>query len=316
MNAASEMRGHTLSAIRPRFGGQSLPVRVLHRGYRDLWETPRRSRIRKAFLARAHSWNALDHGDAELHTLLCHRDVEMGMCASLAFAFACGRRFSWIVHDDGSLTTGDVERITATIPGTFVIGRRQADERARREHYGLRRVQEYRDSQVMALKLVDVRIWARSDRIGYLDSDICFFRYPEFFLNALEREASGSFFNRDIRDSYVLTRDELERRMGFAPPERINAGLWVMDRDDIDLDRIEGWLAGPGFSDCRYGYTLDQTMIAMLGVVSGHGIAHLPREYDVDLHKTLAASVCKHYVGAIRHGFELEGLTSLMGGTR
>jgi hypothetical protein len=310
--SAVDSAGRSTSSIRPRFGGQNIAVRAAHRFYRDSWETPRRARIRSAFLAKGASWKNLPGGDAEMHTLLCHRDVEMGMCAALSFAFTCGRRFRWVVHDDGSLTAQDVARINETIPGTRVIDRKTADERARRECSQLRYSQVYRDRQVMALKLVDVRIWAESARIAYLDSDICFFRQPEFFLRALRGEAAGSYFNRDIKDSYVLSRPEIDRRTGIAAPEKINAGLWVMNRDDIDLDRIEEWLAGPAFSDCRYAYTLDQTMIAMLGAVSGHGIAHLPPEYDVDLTKPVEGSVCKHYVGAIRHGFELEGLATLL----
>ena len=123
----------------------------------------------------------------------------------------------------------------------------------------------------MALEVVDLRIWAKADRIAYLDSDVCFFRYAEFFRKALPGELSGNYFNRDIEDACVRPRQQIERRTGVVPPEKNNAGPWVMKREEIDLDRIEDWLAGPAFSDCRYGYTLDQTMIAMLRPVSGHG---------------------------------------------
>jgi hypothetical protein len=299
--------------ITPRFTGHpNFFVRGTHWFYRKAYEEPLRRLIRQRFLQRGVPWDSLAEDAGELHTLLCHRDVEMGLCAAMCYALAARSRFRWFVHDDGSLTSDDRERICASVPGAAVISRQASDERAAREYGHLAKILEYRRRQVMALKLVDVRIWAESDRIAYLDSDICFFRYPDFFLKALRGVSRGSYFNKDAKDAYVLDRLEIGRRLGVAPHQRVNAGLWVMNRNDIDLDVIERWLNDPSIKECLYAYTLDQTFISMLAVLGADGVDHLPPEYDVDLAKPVATCVSKHYVGAIRHGFELEGLRAMM----
>ena len=302
-----------MGKLTPRFTGHpNLLVRGAHWFYRKAYEEPLRRRIRQRFLQRGVPWDSLAEDAGELHTLLCHRDVEMGLCAAMCYALAARSRFRWFVHDDGSLTSEDRERIHAAVPDALVISRQAADERAARECGHLPKIQEYRRRQVMALKLVDVRIWAEADRIAYLDSDICFFHYPDFFLKSLRGEIKGSYFNKDIQDAYVLDRLEIGRRLGVAPHPRTNAGLWVMDRNLIDLDLIERWLNDPSIKECLYAYTLDQTFISMLAVLGADGVDYLPPEYDVDLRKPVADSVSKHYVGAIRHGFELEGLRAMM----
>ena len=302
-----------MSGIRPRFKGHPNGlVRGFKKLYRISYEDPLRRTIRRRFIEREVRWESLGDAGGELHTLLCHRDVEMAIAAAMCYALAAQSRFNWIIHDDGSLTVNDVQLIGRLVPFARVIDRRSADARFEQEYRRFPKIGEYRRNQVMALKLVDVRIWAGSARIGYMDSDICFSAYPGIFLKALNGEIKGSLFNRDIQDAYVLDRKEIGRRLGVAPYPRVNAGLWVMDRDAIDLDTIEKWLNDPGLRDCLFAYTLDQTFVSMLGVLSSDGISHLPPEYDVDLLKPIEGSVSKHYVGAIRHGFELEGLRAVM----
>ena len=45
---------------------------------------------------------------------------------------------------------------------------------------------------------------------------------------------------------------------------------------------------------------------------SEDGCDYFPTEYDVSFKKSSADCCVKHYVVAIRHGFELEGITQLM----
>jgi hypothetical protein len=164
----------------------------------------------------------------------------------------------------------------------------------------------------MALKLVDVKLWRRGERLSYIDSDILFFRRPDFFLDALQGKHTKNYFNKDISDSYVRRADEILSDVGVRPLDRLNAGLWVMYQDAIDLDRIESWLRHPAFSGKLYAYTLDQTFISMLANSSPHGVEHLPATYDVAFRKDVTMSVNKHYVGAIRHAYEMEGLKYLL----
>ena len=236
----------------------------------------------------------------------------MAICSVFAANLFCDRAFRWVFHDDGSLEDVDEKLILEKIPGSLVVRRAQADAHAEEVLKDYPEILEYRRQQLMALKIVDVRLWGEGEKFGYVDSDVLFVKNPEFFLDALGNKNPKNYFNKDIQNAYVKTPDEIEVFSGVRPFENGNAGLWVMHRKAIDLDKVEAWFKNPGFSDKLYAYTLDQTFINILANISPHGAAHLPTEYDVDLHKSLENAVDKHYVGVIRHGYELEGLTYLL----
>lgn len=290
----------------------SVPRRALHKLYRTIYETPTRKKIAASVLALAPSRPVDEDLPYTVHMLVCHRDLSMAICTARVANLAFGRALPWVFHDDGSLTDDDERSFREHLPGCTVARRVKADRIARERLVNYPEILKYREHQIMALKLVDVKLWASGPRLAYIDSDILFFRRPDFFVEALAGERSKNYFNRDLSDAYVRPADEIGSKVGVRPLDRLNAGLWVMHNDAIDLDKIEGWLKHKAFRGNLYDYTLDQTFISMLANSSSDGVEHLPQEYDVAYRKDVASSPNKHYVGAIRHGYELEGLQYLM----
>ncbi len=236
----------------------------------------------------------------------------MAICSAMVMNLQCKRAFVWIFHDDGSLDDRDEKTILSNLPGSKVVRRLEADLFAEKALRDYPEILEYRRQQIMALKIIDVRIWGKGKKFGYVDSDILFFQRPDFYLDALSNKNSKNYFNKDLQSAYVQTPDQIEAFLGIRPFEKGNAGLWVMHREDINLDKIEEWLKNPGFAKNLYDYTLDQTFINLLANISPHGAEYLPTGYDVDYYKSPEHCVDKHYVGAIRHGYELEGLRFIL----
>jgi hypothetical protein len=286
---------------------------TLHRAYQISYETPRRKAL-AAKVAELPPSPAVD-GDVTLsvHMLICSSHVTMATCTAKAANLAFEQPLPWVFHDDGSLLDEDVEHLSTHFPGTTVVRRADADRRAAEELDAYPMIRAYRQEQVMALKLVDVRLWAAGDRIAYIDSDILFFRRPAFFIDELSKPYGKNYFNRDIASGYVQSEDDIEARVGIRPLPRANAGLWIMNAEALDLDVIEEWLSHAGFAENLFDYRLEQTFISMLARRSAAGVEHLPETYDVSFRKSVRTSVDKHYVGRIRHGFELEGLSYLLG---
>ena len=280
----------------------------------EYFRNKRRERIRKKFLLTVSCKNINKVLPFTVHMMLCKRDLEMAMCSAKAFNNVMGDGMRYRFHDDGSLDETDVIFVEKHLPGTKVILRREADQRAQKELSEYPKILEYRKNQIMSLKIIDVTIWGEGDRFCYVDSDVLFFKKPDFFIKALKGEIPKNYFNKDIQNAYMQTPDAIESFLNIRPLEKANAGLWVMNRADINLDTIESWLNNPGFKKSLYGYTLDQTFISMLANNSEGGAEHLPSTYDVNFFKKPEVSVCKHYVGAVRHGYELEGLLYLMNG--
>ncbi len=85
-----------------------------------------------------------------------------------------------------------------------------------------------------------------------------------------------------------------------------------MNSSDIDLSQIEGWLQTDYLKKYISQYRLEQTLVSLLAGKSTNGASFFPSEYDVDFFKQPNKNVCKHYVGKIRHGYELEGVRHLL----
>lgn len=299
-------------ALIPTVSDKSIAGRIKYRlqnGTRSFF----RRRIRKRILALLPRYEYVtDQNDATLHMLVCRRDHEMAIITASLFNRQVGRGHRFVFHDDGTITEDIAKKFSHYLPGTTMVRREKADSVAAEQLNAYPRIQEFRRSQIMALKLIDAKLWGQGERIGYVDSDILFLKYPKEFLNTLKSARDVNYFNRDIADAYVLERTTIERALGYGPAARVNAGLWVMNAADIDLDKIENWLVQPLFSAFRADYRLDQTFISMLAQLSESGVGYFPEGYDVDMSKDVSTSICKHYVGRIRYGYELEGLRYLL----
>lgn len=236
----------------------------------------------------------------------------MGICAFLSLYRVTKKNFMITFHDDGSLDDATENYIKSKL-NARIVRRAEADASADIQLKDFPGIKLYRQKQVMALKLIDVRLYAKGERIAYIDSDILFFKDPVFVTSMLDSQEHGiNYFNRDIANAYVDSPENIFSNTGDMPLEKVNAGFWVMNKTDIDLEQIERWLQSSYFKQHAEKYVLDQTIISMLAAKSKYGAAHMPEVYDVSFNKDPAASVCKHYVGRIRHGFELEGLQYLM----
>ena len=82
---------------------------------------------------------------------------------------------------------------------------------------------------------------------------------------------------------------------------------------DDHFDHIEKWLGEfEEHEKVIKWHRIEQTLIVMLAAVYKKPWMHLPPEYDVAFSKDVSKNICKHYVGAIRFGFELEGVKYLL----
>ena len=278
-------------------------------------ENKRRIKLRQTIVKLPPSPLPDTKSNLNAHMLLGKKHVEMAICTCKALNLAAGSSFSFVFHDDGSLTQSDFDKLLFQFPGSLVIDRDIADKIANEKLNHYPNCRFFRDNNIMWLKVFDILFWSDNrSRIVNIDSDIIFFNKPEQFIRGLNDPDEDNLFNRDIGTGYFygLDKKTLTALIGQEVVPRINAGLWVVDRSFIDLELIEKWLS-PEFVRNRAGYgAMEQTIMAALGTLKIKKNIYFDEDYDVDLEKDIGDTVCKHYVGTIRSKYELEGLRFLL----
>jgi hypothetical protein len=215
-----------------------------------------------------------------------------------------GRGFRAVLHDDGSFDSATRARLAALFPAAEI--RRRADNDAqlaallppdkfphlhdRRLHYP------------NILKLTDAHAGARGWRL-VLDSDMLFFRRPDFLLAWLAAP-NRPLHMVDVLDSYGYPPALMEALAGAPLPRLVNVGLTGLRSDALDWEKIEHWcgrlLAAHGTS-----YYLEQALVAML--VAGCDCAIAPAsDYVLAPGRDecrAPRAVLHHYVGHSKRGY-------------
>jgi hypothetical protein len=153
-----------------------------------------------------------------------------------------GRPYRPVFYDDGTLTAEQRGALLRIFPKGRVVTRIEAEERLfkalPRERYPALHAQ--RDSLPLMRKLMDIHAGQQGWRL-FLDSDMLFFRRPDFLMNWLARP--DRFIHMvDAALSYGHPVEFLEKIGGARVPQPVNTGITGMKSDLIDWDRMEGWM--------------------------------------------------------------------------
>jgi hypothetical protein len=147
-----------------------------------------------------------------------------------------------VIHEDGSLTLEDREKLTSGLPGVRILDRQVADERMAERLAAYPNARSFRDGSVWGLKLLDV-VLAEPGLCFYLDSDIRFFRpFRGLFVDASTR--GRCVFLRDtVWQAYSIRPWHLLDQRGLRVASGINSGLTLCDPQVFDLGFVD-WFLG------------------------------------------------------------------------
>jgi hypothetical protein len=169
------------------------------------------------------------------------------------------------VHDDGSLTEEDLERLAAGLEGPAVVSRREADERLADLLGPHPASRAFRRENPLGLKLFDVALLAPGGELAYCDSDVLFLR-PFSGLFSLP-EGAGALFMCDPQNAYSARSWHLLREPRLRLAARVNSGIVAFRTPLFDLDLVEWFLDRPEY---RFAPVwVEQTAWALLGQPAG-----------------------------------------------
>jgi hypothetical protein len=175
-------------------------------------------------------------------TLICHRDVELGVACLGSLARHSCEPVRFQLHDDGSLTDEDRERLAAQLPVHRFVSRKEADRIVKERLATYPYCAQFRRRYVYGLKLFDAPLLAPGDDLAFCDSDLFFLR-PFRGLFTWPDDATGCLFMRDYQNAFAFRPWHLALQWKFRMPARLNCGLFYFRRRHYDLDFIEALLS-------------------------------------------------------------------------
>lgn len=251
-----------------------------------------------------------------LHMVLGRDTLLMGMLAMRSLEFHTGQSWQPFIHEDGSLQDADVAEFQSLFPDARIIRRAEADAVMKEALAGYPASRENRMKHNWFLKFFDTRHYAPHDRYIVIDSDIVFFKRPDFVLRWIAEKRDDFWFMEDTNEKYASPREDLEAALGFPLWHKVNSGLDLMYRPGVSLELAERFLATCAES-ARYFQFLEQSLFAVTGSAWKRG-GVLPPEYEISWGNFKSRdAVMRHYVATFKHDLlYVEGATSFFFQTR
>lgn len=175
-------------------------------------------------------------------TLICHRDMETGLACLGSLAKHSAEPIRFDIHEDGTLTGEDMERLSGQLPVRRFISRKEADPQIEELLSRYPQCQSFRRRYVYGLKLFDAPLLGAGEDLAFCDTDIFFLR-PFSHLFGWPDESTGCLFMQDYQNAYAFRPWHLLAEPRLALPPKLNCGLFRFRRRHYDLDFIE-WLLG------------------------------------------------------------------------
>lgn len=291
----------------------SLPGKLLyhlwHRPYGQVrdswrnggpWQQRRTERGRIEMEAAAHNLPLLTvtaGQPLELHLLTGRRFWYQSAFCLWSLAHNTGRRLSPVIYDDGTLAPEFQASLARLFPASRFVT--QSDIIARLDtHLPADRFPALRERWLNypnIRKLTEPHLGSSGWKL-VLDSDLLFFRRPDFLLGWLDAP-NRPLHAVDCETSYGYSRS-LMNELACAPvADLVNVGLTGLNSGEIDWERLERWCQALRNREGT-SYYLEQALIAML--VAGRSCAIAPASDYVTLPRLPEAQDCHavmhHYV--------------------
>lgn len=240
----------------------------------------------------------------ELHLLTGRRFWDQTAFCLWTFARHAQRPLAPVIYDDGSLTDESRAPLARLFPAVRFVTKTETLARLD-AHLPAAKFPTLRERWLAypnIRKLTDPHV----GRTGWklvLDSDLLFFRRPDFLLAWLDAP-DRPLHAIDCETSYGYARPLLDELAPAPVAELVNVGLTGLNGAEIDWEKLERWTAT---LHARAGtsYYLEQALIAML--VAGRPCAVAPAADYVTCPRPPEAGRCAavmhHYVANSKHWY-------------
>ena len=217
-----------------------------------------------------------------------------------------------VIHDDGSLDKNSADIFSEKFDDVEIIWKKDADELIDRMSVG-QTIKDYRDNgHPLILKLIDIFLLSRTEKVMILDSDVLFFKNPEeitsFVKGSCGRDAlisrANSGFSIRANGNYLEKYGLIEKKV-----ELMNSGIIVYDKSSISENKLNEYLENCGLNMSDY-------FVEMTGwncLVGQTNYEFLPPDRYIIKGKPDFKTVAKHFTSPRRHEFYAYGIDRIRG---
>ncbi len=233
----------------------------------------------------------------ELHLLTGRRFWYQSAFCLWTLARQTGRPLAPVIYDDGSLAEQYRGSLSRLFPAVRFVAQGETIKRldallpVARFPFLRERWLNYPNLR----KLIDPHLGGTGWKL-VLDSDLLFFRRPDFLLHWLDTP-DRPLHAVDCETSYGYSRPLMNKLAGAPVADLVNVGLTGLNSSELDWEQLEHWCS-PLITQEKTSYYLEQALIAML--MAGRPCAIAPVADYVTLPKPPEAHACKavmhHYV--------------------
>jgi hypothetical protein len=253
----------------------------------------------------------IENFNVEIHTLLTSRDVSMYLWAIRSLLHYSEIKCPVIVHDDGKLTAEDYATLQESLPGIKIISRQEADLLIELKLKEFPKCLEYRQQNILTLKMFDFNLLSKAKKILSFDSDILFFRQPAEIMQNINSGNSEVIYNCEFNNPVYSINATITESFPSVLPG-FNSGLMCYVREDFQLAEIAEIV------DWVYLHQKDLSRLdeqVIYAILAERKLSRpLSSQYCADLQPKVRENkfVCRHYHTCLRHAFALEGLKELL----
>jgi hypothetical protein len=261
------------------------------------WRT---ARGRAEMIAAAATLPELPAGTGEpitLHLLTGRRFWDQTAFCLWSFAHHSGRPLSPVLYDDGSLEAPHCAALLRLFPAARFVTQAEAVAKLD-QHLPAARFPVLRERWLNypnIRKLTDPHVGSEGWKL-VIDSDLLFFRRPDFLLDWLARP-DRPLHAVDCETSYGYSRPLMNELAGAPVADLVNVGLTGLPSHGLDWERLEHWCRTLIARE-RTSYYLEQALIAI--GVAGQPCAIAPAADYVTWPRPPEAHDCRavmhHYV--------------------
>ncbi len=240
----------------------------------------------------------------ELHMLTGRRFWSQTAFCLWTLGRQTARTLAPLIYDDGSLTDEFRAPLARLFPAARFVSHRETVGRLDEFLPSVRfpALRERWINYPNIRKLTDPHFGATGWKL-VLDSDLLFFRRPDFLLDWLDAP-DRPLHAVDCETSYGYSRSLMNGLAGAPVADLVNVGLTGLNSSDLDWERLEYWCATLIARE-RTNYYLEQALIAMQ--VAGQDCRVAPSDDYVTLPSEAEARECRavmhHYVAGSKRWY-------------